>query len=224
MHEKANHKKSTFVTLTYDDEHYPSDGLVTKVTLQKYIKRLRFNSGAKIKYFGCGEYGEKYGRPHYHLILFGLSPGDSCIDSSWLKGLTYSGTVTMDSCKYVAGYVQKKLYGTHNLNERDYTIFSLKSQGLGLQWALENEAYLKHNEKITVKGVPLGIPRYYANKLDIDFSDSQQKQQKKVDDEYARLIAKERRDTSALYDINLLSKAQKNKNLLAKSQLKEKKL
>ena len=53
-----------FLTLTYDDEHLKSPSLVKK-DLQDFFKRLRwfykknFNHD-NIRYFACGEYGEKY--------------------------------------------------------------------------------------------------------------------------------------------------------------------
>ena len=33
------------------------------------MKRLRKKYGSKIRFFQCGEYGELYGRPHYHACL-----------------------------------------------------------------------------------------------------------------------------------------------------------
>lgn len=42
--------------------------------LEKFMKRLRFNTGAEISSVYCGEYGEKYCRPHFHLILWSKRP------------------------------------------------------------------------------------------------------------------------------------------------------
>ncbi|MHA1575006.1 MAG: rolling circle replication-associated protein [Alphaproteobacteria bacterium] len=39
--------------------------------LKKFIKKIR-NQNNKLRYFNVGEYGNKYGRPHYHCILFGI--------------------------------------------------------------------------------------------------------------------------------------------------------
>ena len=72
LHELTYHPQSSFITLTYDDYHLPSDNSLKKRHLQLFIKRLRKNLGERrIKYFACGEYGGQTMRPHYHAILFG---------------------------------------------------------------------------------------------------------------------------------------------------------
>lgn len=78
-----------FVTLTYDEQHVPKSAYghpetgeaIPVMTLsmddhQKFMKRLRKNSCAKLKFFGCGEYGPQTMRPHYHYIIFGLQLAD----------------------------------------------------------------------------------------------------------------------------------------------------
>lgn len=61
-----------FVTLTYRDEYLPLDG-VNKDDVQKFLKRLRnYFPHNNIRYFVASEYGAKRGRPHYHLIIYGL--------------------------------------------------------------------------------------------------------------------------------------------------------
>lgn len=68
--ESKNSKYNYFVTLTYNDDRLPKDGLVKK-HLQLFMKRLRRALPAtKIRFFGCGEYGGQTFRPHFHLILF----------------------------------------------------------------------------------------------------------------------------------------------------------
>lgn len=78
-----------------------------------------------IKYYAVGEYGSTTHRRHYHAIIFGLSPYDDkdreLIANAWLprceawqfdksRGVRSAiGTVTPDSIRYVAGYIQKSL-------------------------------------------------------------------------------------------------------------------
>lgn len=62
-----------FVTLTYAI----TDGKLHREHVQEFIKRLRRSiEPVKIRYFGCGEYGGKNDRPHYHINIFGWSPDD----------------------------------------------------------------------------------------------------------------------------------------------------
>ncbi len=181
QHEYSTSECGTFLTLTYDDEHLPyvllDDGQVVptilKSEIQNFMKRLRKRTkGTTIKYFACGEYGDQFGRPHYHLILFNYHPDNFSFDLSdvWNKGQFSVGSVTYDSCRYVAGYVQKKWYGDPSgfLHYPAENLFSLKSQGLGKNYVLQNKEQLLYNAGTTVQGVPVGLPRYYKQILTDD--------------------------------------------------------
>lgn len=141
MCELQSHKESCFITLTYDEDHLPKNRSLCQEDMTLFLKRLRkwidsVHPGKKIRYFYCGEYGSKTSRPHYHLILFGYSFSDlddhgkflykefykSAKDGSklwkseklnflWQKGYCPFGSVTFDSCAYVARYILKKLNG-----------------------------------------------------------------------------------------------------------------
>lgn len=85
-------KHSYYVTLSYDSAAYGSELFedtnpcrhniskigkmqyqpltLCKKHLQDFFKRLRKNTGVKLQYFACGEYGKTYGRPHYHLLVW----------------------------------------------------------------------------------------------------------------------------------------------------------
>lgn len=100
-------KRNFFVTLTYSDEYAPADGQLSKRDFQLFIKRLRKQCG-QFRYFGCGEYGKRSFRPHYHAILFGFAGTTEDIQRCWGKGFVYVGNVTPASCAYVAKYISKK--------------------------------------------------------------------------------------------------------------------
>ncbi len=81
--QEAKHSKSCyFITLTYHDSFLPlTENILPtldKDHVQLFNKKLRKEqwkiSGEKIRFFCVGEYGTKYGRPHYHLIYFNLAP------------------------------------------------------------------------------------------------------------------------------------------------------
>jgi hypothetical protein len=127
------------VTLTYNDAHLPQPEYPTlrKDHFQKFMKRLRkaFHP-RKIRFYHCGEYGEKYNRPHYHALLFGLDfkdkklwkmtkQGDPLFTSQTLSdlwscdccsprqplGFCSLGAVTFKSAAYCARYIMKKQKG-----------------------------------------------------------------------------------------------------------------
>lgn len=59
-----------FVTLTYDDDHLPSDGVSIR-DVQLFLKRLRKKYKSKtLRYYICSEYGDNTHRAHYHALLF----------------------------------------------------------------------------------------------------------------------------------------------------------
>lgn len=127
MHEAKMHEKNCFITLTYNEENLPPDGSLHKEHFQLFMKRLRKKYGEGIKYYHCGEYGEKFSRPHYHACLFGhdfldkvlfrvdksgtkLYRSDS-LEALWTFGFSTIGEVNFQSAAYVARYVTKKLTG-----------------------------------------------------------------------------------------------------------------
>lgn len=114
--ESMEHPCSCFVTLTFDDEHLPANGGLDKRPLQLFLKRLRDKfKPIKIRYFAVGEYGDQTWRPHYHAILFGVSPMEHLvIQSCWSFGFIQVGTAESASMQYITGYVLKKLTKTTN--------------------------------------------------------------------------------------------------------------
>lgn len=107
--ELQNHSKSCWVTLTYSDENLPAYRSIRRNHLSGYIKRLRARlSPEKVRFFGCGEYGERGGRPHYHAILFGVEGAEASIRKAWSAGHVGVHALTPAAVKYVAGYCAKK--------------------------------------------------------------------------------------------------------------------
>lgn len=93
---------------------------------KRYIKRV-LKCYNKVRYYHCGEYGDRNNRPHYHAILFGWnfhdwtylfdSPSGQPIFTSptlekiWGFGFVTVGAVTFESAAYVARYCVKKING-----------------------------------------------------------------------------------------------------------------
>ncbi|MBS0641661.1 MAG: hypothetical protein JSS43_17500 [Proteobacteria bacterium] len=121
------HESNLFVTPTYSDEHLPADLSVDPRVHQLFVKRVRKRFGAGIRFFGCGEYGDRSKRPHYHTIFFGLSlpdlqhwkqtPSGSVmfrsaeLEKVWPYGQILVQQVDAGTGGYVARYTTKKIYG-----------------------------------------------------------------------------------------------------------------
>lgn len=174
--ECSHHKDNCMVTLTYNNENCPSNG-VLKRDVQLFMKRLRKAlHPQRVRYFACGEYGSLRGRPHYHIILFGFKPLDlkflkvdkkgttlytsEFISSLWQKGFISVGDVNLDSAKYCAKYMQKYIYGlSPSLRELNpsFTLMSTKP-GIGY-----NAVYDQPNRDSYryYSGKQVSEPRYY---------------------------------------------------------------
>lgn len=170
-HEVDYWKYSYFITLTYDNEHLPEHGSLRRDHLQKFFKRLRKEiKNEKLKFYGCGEYGSRFLRPHYHIIL--MANIESIVDSvknCWQFGLIHFDIVNVYSAQYVAQYQDQKLNG--KMAEYVYTDslrlppFQCQSQGLGYKYAMDNKAALVSHMEVRTKDVVSSIPRYYKRKL-----------------------------------------------------------
>lgn len=128
VHEASLHESNCFITLTYSPENLPADGSLKVKHFQDFMKRLRKRySDRKIRFFHCGEYGERGGRPHYHALLFNFDFPDKVYDRKtpqghpvfvskaleelWPLGISEIGSVTFESAAYVARYITKKVTG-----------------------------------------------------------------------------------------------------------------
>ena len=129
VHEASLYLHNCFITLTYSDEHLPQFGSLDKTHFQLFMKRLRKRFGSGVRYYQCGEYGERTHRPHYHACLFNFNFPDRVIHpfvrptgefpvyysqslaELWPFGHHSIGEVTFESAAYVARYILKKQTG-----------------------------------------------------------------------------------------------------------------
>lgn len=98
-YEAKAHDNIAFITLTYKDNPH----FLVKKDLQDFFKRLRSylsynNLGKDIRYFACGEYGEKRGRPHYHIILYGFKDNNVKYIGLNKKGNILFSSPIIDKC------------------------------------------------------------------------------------------------------------------------------
>lgn len=120
------HLVSAFITLTYDEQHLPSGGYLSKHHAQQFIKDLRAKIYPRlIRHLTIGEYGTEKGRPHYHAIIFGMSSEEliHILPTVWFKGSVEPnrfkpfGDLTVKNARYLARYSTKKIHST-KLNGR----------------------------------------------------------------------------------------------------------
>lgn len=124
-------QEAAWITLTYDDEHLPEGGELVPDHVSQFMRALRkrvADAGQEkpLRFFAAGEYGDRFGRCHYHLIIWNYKVDirvhptdprrwyDPTIEAAWGKG----GTLSEDLMKsrklarriaYIAGYVLKKM-------------------------------------------------------------------------------------------------------------------
>lgn len=189
-----------FVTLTYDDDHYPCDEETCKRDAQLFYKRLRKKCDSKtLSYFHCCEKGRISGRLHHHCLLFwncDIAPAlmKKYVNDSWqfpqrcwtnfgelwskldqllpsFAGFTYFGEVSNKSITYCTKYMNKSKEGL--------CVFQSWSKGLGLDIlavdhdVLDKMRYLNlfsYQPEPDSKRYYVTIPKYYKDKI---FSESE---------------------------------------------------
>lgn len=187
--ESLCHDDNTFATLTYDDEHLPAGGELVPRDLQLWLKRFRKGHGGKLRFYGVGEYGEKTGRPHYHLSLFGvhwssvvprpsLSRGEEhwgrC--ATWPNGTVHVAPFNEVTAAYVCGYVVKKMTAVDDPRlDGKHPEFGRMSRNPGVgapAMALLARALEPHLEagsdvpsQIRIGGKLVSMPRYLLERL-----------------------------------------------------------
>lgn len=221
MHEKQMHKHNCVVTLTYDAEHLPGDLSLRYRDYQRFMKKLRKALGRRggdlranlltapghnadtgespvpppVRFYMGGEYGEIYGRPHYHAALFGIdfadkiylrkTPVGSKIYTSetlsrlWKQGYASIGELTFESAAYIARYIMKKRTGDGNT--QNYEILDLETgeirlrkkefnnmsrkPGIASAWFDKYHTDAYPRGKVILRGHQVNAPRYYDNKF-----------------------------------------------------------
>lgn len=186
LHEAALHDHSCFLTLTYDDDHLPDDSALHPEDMQKFLKDLRryldYHYGKKIRFYGVGEYGSKFRRPHFHLIIFGEDFNfdkklfktskngfryyvSDTVKQLWKNGFHLIGDVSYDSVFYCARYVTKKITG--DLAEYYYDgmqpEFARMSRrpGIGHDFVLKYTGDIYNYDKILLRNLKCNPPSYY---------------------------------------------------------------
>lgn len=171
------HDVSAFVTFTYDDAHLRFNNgsinpTLSKTDVKSYLDKIRRHlKGIDYSYYLAGEYGDKFGRPHYHAIFFGLDyqAHANFFRDSWPHGSVMVLPVQPTAFRYVAKYIVS--VESSEFRDSRYFDFGIEppfrkmSRGLGL------DVYRQHVDEIVDRGYffhrgrRITINRYYFNKL-----------------------------------------------------------
>lgn len=195
MHEAATHNANCYITLTYDEQHLPADHCLKLEHYQAFIKSLRkklAKTNTNIRYYHCGEYGDRSLRPHYHAILFGYdftadkkhltTRHDTPVYTSqllaetWPYGLHEITTLTLRAARYVAKYVAKAHADikTEFVDKTTGEVFDLTPEystmsrrpGLGSEFFHRYRSIFTRDTYTVLDGLKLATPRYYDRLLD----------------------------------------------------------
>ncbi len=186
-HEAYLYDDNCFITLTYADEHlrFTPEGLPTlhRPDLTLFLKRLRKRFNHKIRYFGCGEYGSKLFRPHYHLVLFNHDFKDKSLFKSgkfplfisnvlqelWPFGPSIVAGFSFESAAYTARYCVKKINGSsadehYSGRVPEFSAMSRKP-GLGCDFFFKYYYDIVNYDRVVSRGGHASQPPRYYDKL-----------------------------------------------------------
>lgn len=202
MQEDKVSLSSYFITLTYEPAHthITKNGFmdISKRDLQLFFKRFRKlhdrhgMSGKPLKYYAVAEYGGRFYRPHYHIIMFnadlklliGAKHADAVkrgtieLDGkrpytldAWPFGHITVGQVTGASVGYTMKYVTKPSRIPLHRNDDRTPEFALMSKHLGENYltpqmiAFHKNDMEKRQYCTTLQGQKITMPRYYKQKM-----------------------------------------------------------
>lgn len=190
-HEAELSESCIFITLTYDNEHLPPDG-VSKRDVQDFISDLRRIAGSGIRYYICSEYGEdpeSTNRPHYHGLLFnapdylwtepcsgatsvekrrGKSGAISYVSTRyndiWRRGYVSVGQYHVRRVGYLAHYYVDK--GDSPMGQNPNFALMSRRPGIGADYAdAISDKLLSGSPLLAHTGRPISTPRYYRTRL-----------------------------------------------------------
>jgi hypothetical protein len=193
VNEASLYEDNCFLTLTFSPEYLKKRKNPWSLDVRDYqlfMKRLRKKYGKNIRFFHCGEYGEKNRRPHYHAIIFNFDFPDKKLwkivnenrlyisddlSSLWPFGFSTIGDVTFESAAYVARYITKKVTGEAAKDhyiwcdeetgeahplKPEYTTMS-RRPGIGKEWFDKYRNDVYPSDFITMNGKKIRPPKYY---------------------------------------------------------------
>lgn len=187
--ERKHSINAYFVTLTYADSTLPRNSLgfpTFKIKdVQDFMKRIRkeFDTFQKknkhpfnlhLRYFIIGEYGSKFGRPHYHCILFNVPVGIDLYRTVFKKWM--NGRISVSPlCEAQIGYCANYMYGKCEQIPDEFIdetnrlpLLTSRKPGIGYQYLTQEiiDWHLKATNGYYQEGsIKYSLPRYYKDKI-----------------------------------------------------------
>lgn len=165
-----------FITLTYNDENCPC--ICNKKHIQDFLKRFRKRiNSAPVRYFCVCDYGGKFGRPHYHLLLFNYPLCRERLISDLKASWKFCDEFMFNYGDAVAfvepasiNYVCKYCLGNLDSDDSDvrYWLLSSRNPAIGKNYLSDNMLrYVRRRfDGCTVfKGKKVPLPRYVMDKV-----------------------------------------------------------
>lgn len=163
--------------------------------------RRKRGHAAFVRYYYGGEYGEQYGRPHYHACLFGIDFADKkhvsttetgfklyeskTLAELWPHGQHSIGELTWESAAYTARYIMKKITG--DKQQKHYEKIDTETgeiikttpefndmsrrPGIGKLWIDKFRTDVYPRDYVLVNGRKTNPPRYYDKQHELDYPD-----------------------------------------------------
>lgn len=158
--EQCTASKTLAVTLTYAGDT-PESVVLRYADVQLMLKRLR-KDGYSVRYICAGEYGDKKGRAHWHIILFfyGRSPSiqmDRRVDwSFWSHGFSYFQNPDYKGFRYLMKYALKQE-------------LAVKALSMSKKPPLGHSFFTRLAHDIVDRALPVHSPEYsFSHVLDKD--------------------------------------------------------
>lgn len=224
---------TTFITLTFDEDHVGSNELDHREWSQfikdfrkkfcqaeyskpkdygtKRHKRIYSKTFKQIKQVMCGEYGDTFGRKHFHGIIFNHSFGDmrftgdysakgnpihtsDALREVWKKGRVQIEPITFDLALYVGSYVTDNLLDEDPNQGHQKKQYGLFGRGIGLNWIKRywRDVLVSGQIKTLERDYP--VPRYFWKKIEelhpAEYAAYKQKKYSDMQNKRDRSIAK----------------------------------
>lgn len=191
------YQNCSFLSLTFNQRNLSRTTLgysVDKAFFKSWVKRLRYaiksTYNVEFRHLSCGEYGERRGRPHYHMLIFGFNFPDKYVfkreakygniityyrspflESQWhlphcdeQAGYCVIGNVNYETCAYVSRYVLKKQHKSTYGDKQPEFLSVSRMPGLGNEYCTKYLDTIFSNGFIQLpSGFKAPVPRYYES-------------------------------------------------------------